>query len=562
MATIQVTATPAMATIQVTVTTSAGPPTRRMASDRVRTTRAITDTARVTAMATVISSATAEVIRTAATDTARADIGTAITTAAHMVMGTATGTTEALAHRQGRISVPWRGVPLVLAVTAPVLLHGGFTSDSRTLFIALAAIALSVALVRDDRPILALIRSSAVVCLLALAALAVLSSAWTVADPAAAIRWGLVIAGLAAVCLVAGHEAERGQVAALAAVIGVLAVLEASIGLISAGLRAEPFAQRIGGTWRPGGTFEYPPALALLQVSALPILLRTMARGRGGPAVAAAAGAGLAGAVIALAGSRIELALGLAVLALAVGFSRRTLGLSAFGAALAVAIPVGAGVAAHLVAGGYAWPGETGGDPERVITLVAIPVACAAIWVFVRSALSGSMRAAAGRQVNGRALAGAGVALVILVALLGVFGAGGQGAWTEPVDGFTHGRTGEWGAAIATASEHPVGGAGADAYAVASASHQGGQRSLYAHDLPLEAWAELGPLGLALVLGLYGSVGALLWRVRRKPDAWLFAPAAAAFLLANLVDWPWHLAGAAAVWALALGACLSARRTA
>jgi hypothetical protein len=49
----------------------------------------------------------------------------------------------------------------------------------------------------------------------------------------------------------------------------------------------------------------------------------------------------------------------------------------------------------------------------------------------------------------------------------------------------------------------------------------------------------------------------LLWRIRNDPRAWLVAPAVAAFLLANLVDWPWHLAGLGAVWAAALGACVA-----
>ena len=86
--------------------------------------------------------------------------------------------------------------------------------------------------------------------------------------------------------------------------------------------------------------------------------------------------------------------------------------------------------------------------------------------------------------------------------------------------------------------------------------------TLYAHNLPLEAWAEMGPLGLALVLGLYASAGTLLWRIRRHPDAWLVAPGVAAFLLANLVDWPWHLAGATAIWAICLGGCLALGRQA
>jgi O-antigen ligase len=117
----------------------------------------------------------------------------------------------------------------------------------------------------------------------------------------------------------------------------------------------------------------------------------------------------------------------------------------------------------------------------------------------------------------------------------------------------------EWQAAASTATDHPFGGAGAGAYAQAARESQGSIPAIYPHSLPLEAWAELGPAGLVLVLGLYASVAALLWRLRRDPRLWPVGPAMVAFLVANLVDWPWHLAGAGAVWALALGACLALR---
>jgi hypothetical protein len=38
-----------------------------------------------------------------------------------------------------------------------------------------------------------------------------------------------------------------------------------------------------------------------------------------------------------------------------------------------------------------------------------------------------------------------------------------------------------------------------------------------------------------------------------------FGPTVVAFLLANLIDWPWHLAGSGAVWAAALGGLLSVK---
>ncbi|HEX9417137.1 MAG TPA: hypothetical protein VF895_10570, partial [Gaiellaceae bacterium] len=85
-----------------------------------------------------------------------------------------------------------------------------------------------------------------------------------------------------------------------------------------------------------------------------------------------------------------------------------------------------------------------------------------------------------------------------------------------------------------------------------------GRLTRFAHDLPLELGVELGILGLLLGIALYVAAGRALWRTRGSPALWLLGPAVAAFLLSNLVDWPWHLAGAGAVFALALGSLESA----
>jgi hypothetical protein len=60
------------------------------------------------------------------------------------------------------------------------------------------------------------------------------------------------------------------------------------------------------------------------------------------------------------------------------------------------------------------------------------------------------------------------------------------------------------------------------------------------------------------------AVGWTLVRELRPPrvnaSAWLLAPAVAAFPLANLLDWPWALTGAGALWALAVGGLLAGHR--
>jgi hypothetical protein len=67
-------------------------------------------------------------------------------------------------------------------------------------------------------------------------------------------------------------------------------------------------------------------------------------------------------------------------------------------------------------------------------------------------------------------------------------------------------------------------------------------------------------LGLLLGISLYATAADLFRRADRAPELWLLGPAVGAFLVANLFDWPWHLAGLGAVWAAAAGGLMAARR--
>ena len=64
--------------------------------------------------------------------------------------------------------------------------------------------------------------------------------------------------------------------------------------------------------------------------------------------------------------------------------------------------------------------------------------------------------------------------------------------------------------------------------------------------------------GVLLIVALYGAVGLAVVDASRKA-AVLLGPAAIAFLAANLFDWPWHLAGAGMLWAIAVGGLIGAR---
>jgi hypothetical protein len=442
----------------------------------------------------------------------------------------------------------------------PVLLRGGFTSSSRSAFVVLAALALVAAMLADDEATSHALRSPPVLCLISFSGLTALSAAWAIDGGGDAIQWGLVVAGYGA--LAAAVAGAGIDVRLIAGAIVALAAIEAALGIAAVAVREEPLAQRLGGSWQGGGSFEYAPALALLQVSALPAALRAMCAGRGALAIVGAFASLLAAMALALADSRLALLLAAAVMALALAAPRRTVGAGTAAALAAAALLVAAGLAAHLISGRFAFPDATGGDAGRLAALAGVLAVALACWPALRARLQaggGERSAPAGRR--GRlALAAAACLGALAIAVAAASEPGGARPGVEGSSGVGGGRGELWSAAIDAGLERPLAGAGAETYLPATAADQEAAPVLYAHELPLEALAELGILGLALVLALYGTAAALLWRIRGRPEAWLLGPAVAAFLVANLVDWPWHLAGAGAVWALALGGCIAAAR--
>jgi hypothetical protein len=441
------------------------------------------------------------------------------------------------------------------AAALAVFAGGGFDPVPRALFVPAAGIALICAAAADREAALRSLASPVPLVLLALASLAALSAAWTIAAPADALRWGAVIAAYAALASASAVVASRpGGVRRLAAVLCAVAAVAALLGLIAVALRVDPLALRLGRVWRPAGPFEYPPALALLQVSALPGLMAAMTLGRGALPYAASVAAAMAGAVLGLADSRVELVLAaLAVGAAVAGLWTRPEARRRGPAA--AALMALAALAAHLALGGAARGDELGGDGGRLGVLLVLLAAAPPLWWALRAAADGGGREA--RRMAVPALAAAAGAAAILVAA-SAFEEPLRGRGSEPVSGVAHGRERLWEAAVSAGAERPVQGAGSEAFYVASIEDQEGPRSLYAHSLPLELWVELGIAGALLAIALYAASVRELWRARRTDVVWLLGPAAAAFLAANLVDWPWHLAGAGAVWAVAIGGVVGA----
>jgi hypothetical protein len=377
---------------------------------------------------------------------------------------------------------------------------GGFGVASQSAYTALAGVTLLLTVWLLPRATSTVACSPIVLALGALATMGVASVIWTISGQAdTAIRWGLVFAAHGAVFIAAG--AFTSVVGPRPLLVGVLLVAtsEAIVGLVAVAFRQAPMAELIDGSWRPGGTFQYPPALALLQVAAIPILSRGLERA---PAFAIAAGSGaiLSGATIALAESRLAIVLAAWVLV----------------------------------------PGPRVNAPSRltatVLSLLVLTGALGGAALFDTSAE---------HEPGPAGLAGSGRSAGAL-----------RSDWSDPL----HGRDREWPAAAETWLDRPLLGAGAGTYYIASLRHQGKSPTLFAHDLPLELAAELGIAGLLLAVILYAGVAGLLAGARHSPSARLLAPLVALFTLSSLVDWTWHLAGFAALWAAAAGGLQALRR--
>ncbi len=410
------------------------------------------------------------------------------------------------------------GVALGITIGLTVFSGGGFSDASQSTFIALAGATLLLAASFNGGATIAAMRSPLALTLAALGALCIASAAWTIGDPATSVRWGLTIVSYGAVFVAAATFTQMLGPWPLAAGIAVLAAIEAILGVRALAMHALPDAESIGGVWRPGGTFEYPPALAILEVGAIPILSYAMARESKLVAGASAAATVLAGAVLGLAGSR--LAVGLAVVFLAImALTSRASGISRITVAGTAALLIVGALAGSALLNGHLAPGATAGD-------------------YTSPSARGTSHARSASEVR-------------------------RTPPSRPRSDLLHGRAHEWDAALQTWLHRPLLGAGASSYYKASLPYQGSGATLYAHDLPLELAAELGVLGLLLGVVLYIACG---WTIATASDGtalMLLGVTVVAFLASNLVDWTWHLAGLGAVWAACAGGLAGCgRRTA
>lgn len=125
-----------------------------------------------------------------------------------------------------------------------------------------------------------------------------------------------------------------------------------------------------------------------------------------------------------------------------------------------------------------------------------------------------------------------------------------------------NGRADLWRLAWDDAQEHPALGTGSGTYERFFLAHQPADVSRVrdAHGLYIETLAELGPIGLALLLGALLLPLALLGRARAHPLAPAAAGAYVAYLVHTGVDWDWELPAVTLVGLLSGASLLLAAR--
>jgi hypothetical protein len=471
---------------------------------------------------------------------------------------TALGATVLLAHEGGYFPVSWGWTALLLAWAAALgaLLRPRLAVSRRELaFVgALSAFAVwtAVSYLWSDSPFRAALETQRV-----------------------AVYVALAIAGIVLV--------RRATATPL------LSGLLAAITLVSAyGLATRLFPERLG-TYDPVATYRlaepigYWNGLGMLAALASILALGVALRGRTLRARALAAGS-LPILLTTLyftfgRGPWIALAFGLAA---AIALDPRRLQLCA--GTLALAVPASVAVALAAQAEALTRQGATVADASRSGQRLALALV---VLVLVSGATGAAFGWAERRFRVGRIARTAFSASLIGLATLALaagwlrFGSppsalvGAYDAFTAPlpqVEGDLNerlfslsgnGRPELWRVAVSTAAESPVIGTGAGSYELAWLSERPiGLKVRDAHSLYLETLAELGAVGLALlVVALTLPLRAAL-RARRRPLVPLALGAYAAYLLHAGADWDWELTGVTAAALLCAVALLKSERPA
>jgi O-antigen ligase len=432
-------------------------------------------------------------------------------------------------------SLPLHALLLIVALVVAVAAQGAYYSAGQRVVAIVLVLALFAALrarpwSRDDA-LLPPVGAGA-----ALAAWATVSAA-AAGDITAALPIIALLAGVV-VALLAVRRLTAGQRDALAAAVVVVGGLVAASGWVGVAWRITPWALEDQGLWRAATTLTYANAAAGLLV---PLALLAVARLATRPGVPANLAVWLllvgAGATLSR-GGVLALAVGAAVLAMLFGP----------GQILRAAGPPALGAVVALV--GLA-PSMPASSPPRPA------LAAAALVVGVGVAVAAS-------RLRDRQLAF--VLAAAVVAGCAVLAVGGRATDTTAAAASTRltiaspDRAAAARAALRIAAERPLTGTGPNRAALTWVQDNHRVTSRYAHNEYLQALAELGFIGLALLVVLLASLAWTVWRGRPEaPSIAVWAGAAAglaALAVHSALDFLWHLPAIPLVGAVLAGLVL------
>jgi O-Antigen ligase len=445
--------------------------------------------------------------------------------------------------------LPSHALLLLAALAAAAVAQGAYHAPGQVLVAAGMTSAVVVALRRSPVSVDDL-RTGPLPALAALAAWA-LARAALAGDPRSGLGPAALAAGVAAVVLVCRRigPAQRPALAGAAVSIGVLVALTAWVGVA---WHLSPWASPGQGLWRAAATLTYANATAgLLVPLALVALARCADHPRTPPAQAAAALllTGL-GATLSRGGA-LALAVGLAVLAWRLGPGRlaRAAATPALGAAVALAglLP---GLLEHAPARPLPAVAALLGGLFVAVTPAVVPAlapraAMAASAVALACLLGGAGLAVAAGVLPGTATALPGTPTALPGAPTTLPGSAGVLASTR-LTAASDDRAAGTRAALRLVAREPLIGMGPGRAPLFFQDRDGRLLMLrYAHNEYLQVLAELGAVGLGLLLAALAGVAVMVARGRDLTGSTALGAAVPAALAAlavhSALDFLWHL---------------------
>jgi hypothetical protein len=420
--------------------------------------------------------------------------------------------------------LPLSAFLLLASLAAGVVAQGGYYGPGQWVLGVLLALAVMAA-VRERRITPADLRSGPVVAAATLALWVVLAAALGGA-PSAATGWLLMVAGFVAALSLARTSSATVRNLLVGGLLG-LGVLTAMVGWVGVVWRLEPWALASEGLWRSATTLTYSNAAAGLLV---PLALVALARA----AEATTAGPGLVAwsllsgiAATASRGGVIALIVGGVVLMIVAG--PRRVARTAVGPVLGAVVTF-AGLAPSMAEGSATRP---------LLAIAGLGLGATVAWW-------------GWRRPGATAVVGVCLAAGLAVA------AAGLGVSADLAPRFTlrsADRVAEFRAALDVAAERPIAGVGPGQAVLVWATDTPPSKdrfavetnlvsAKYAHNAYLQTLAEIGLVGLALVLALAVLLGRAVWANRTGSCAAVRAGVVAglaALALHGGVDFLWHV---------------------